>query len=302
MFSHLSHIVGSARLRILAGSASLAMLGAAGVLVARDPVPLVAPVSPPPPAAPQPAVPADVLLARSVLSAIDDDPLLKNVSIIVSVVDRSAVIGGPVPSEEVKKRAEVVVRSVRGIESVKNTCFVQADSDAILHALAERLKLDAKVADSTALPGVALAPTAPDGFLPPLAALPPSDLLTAAKPTNTVVAQKPALPVGPAVAILGAPVAPAHTGAANAPTVPAVAPGSLTGSVAPAKPVDMRAAVAAIRQTDTRFARLLVEQKPDGGLFVTGWSAKTTDAWDFATELRKLPGVTRVAVDPNLVK
>lgn len=301
MFTQLSRLVGSARLRILAGSASLAMLGAAGILIARDPVPLVAPVSPPP-ATPKPVVPADVLLARSVLTALENDPLLKDVNIIVSVMDRGVVIGGPVPSEEAKKRVEVVVRGVPGIESVKNTCFVQADSDAFLQALAERLKLDAKAGDSPALPGVALAPTSPDGFLPPLAALPPSDLLATAKPTNTVVAQKPSLPVGPAVAVLGAPVAPAHTGTANAPSVPSVAPGSLTGSIAPAKPVDMRAAVTAVRQTDKRFARLLVELKPDGGLFVTGWSAKADDAWDFATELRKLSGVSRVTVDPNLVK
>ncbi len=50
------------------------------------------------------------------------------------------------------------------------------------------------------------------------------------------------------------------------------------------------------------LARLLVELKPDGGLFVTGWSATAADAWDFAAELRKVPGVVRVAVDPQLVK
>ncbi len=62
------------------------------------------------------------------------------------------------------------------------------------------------------------------------------------------------------------------------------------------------AAVAAVRAADARFARLTVEVKPDGGLFVTGSAAKAEDAWDFAGALRKVPGVARVALDPNLVK
>jgi hypothetical protein len=70
----------------------------------------------------------------------------------------------------------------------------------------------------------------------------------------------------------------------------------------PVRPGDVRATVMAIRKTDARFARLEVEVKSDGGLLVTGWSAKASDAWDFAGEIRKIPGVLRVAVDPNLVK
>jgi hypothetical protein len=35
---------------------------------------------------------------------------------------------------------------------------------------------------------------------------------------------------------------------------------------------------------------------------IGGWAATPADVWDFAAALRKLPGVARVAVDPNLVK
>ena len=64
----------------------------------------------PPPAPPvmvaKPVTISDVTLARAVLAAFDADPVLKDANILVSVVDRGAVIGGPVNSEEVKKRAE----------------------------------------------------------------------------------------------------------------------------------------------------------------------------------------------------
>ena len=91
---------------------------------------------------------SDVALARSVLAAIDADPVLKDVNLIVSIVDRAAVIGGPVVSEDVKKRVEQVVRGVAGVESVKNVCFVQTEPDPLLRAIAQRLKPDAKSSSS----------------------------------------------------------------------------------------------------------------------------------------------------------
>jgi hypothetical protein len=192
----------------------------------------------------------------------------------------------------VRKRAEAVVRGVRGIESVKNACVVQADPDPLLRAVADRLRPNAPTT-AAALPGVALAPGSPDGFLPAAPPQPALDSLAAGPNESKTVAQRPHLP---GVNVLGAPVSPASPGgAASAP-----APGALTGS--PPKPADLRAAVVAIRNADPRFARLAVELKPDGGLLVVGWSAKPADAWDFAAQLRKVPGVAQVAVDQGLVK
>lgn len=302
MFTHLSRFARSSRLRTLAGAACLVALGAAGVLVASDPLPppaapVVSAASPPaatPPAAHRLAV-SDVTLARAVLAAMDADPVLKDVNLVVSVVDRGAVIGGPVAGDDVRRRAEEVVRAVRGIESVKNACFVQADPDPLLRAAAERLRSDARPTPA-ALPGVALAPSSPEGFLPPQPPQPPSDSLAGANESKTVV-QRPHLP---GVSVLGAPVSPAAPGGAVSAAPPPAAPGALTGSAG--KPADIRAAVVAIRQADPRFTRLAVELKPDGGLLVSGWSARAADAWDFAARLRKIPGVAQVAVDQNLVK
>ena len=298
MISHLSRF---ATLRALAGATCLAVVGTTGALLASDPVPPAAPV------VAKPVAISDVALARAVLAAIDADPVLKDVNLVVSVVDRGAVIGGPVGTEEIKKRAETVVRAVTGVASVKNVCFVQPDPDPLLRAVTERLKPGAKPTGVAALPGVAIPPTAPEGFLPPVPPQPPSDLLAGApRPVETL---RPTLPT---VNVLGAPVAPvgADTAVKVAPRPTAApapgpdplptAPTALTGS--PAKPTDVQTAAAAIRKADPRFAKLTVETKPDGGLFVSGWSAKPSDVWDFAAELRKVPGVVRVAVDAQLVK
>lgn len=286
MFSHL--LTSNA----LPALTALACLAGSGQLFAADPLPPAAPVS-------KPVAISDVSLARQVLAALDADPVLKDVQLLVSVVDRGAVIGGPVASEDVKKRAEAVVRAVPGIESVKNTCFVDADPDPLLRAVASQMKPGVKPTGPAPLPGVAVPPTAADGFIPKTVPTAPTDLVVV-NPNKTVVAQHPNV-LGAPVNVLGAPVSPRPTGNPVLPPSGMPAPGALTGTTS-AKPADVLAAVAAIRAADPRYAKLTAEMKPDGGLFVTGTVTKAEDAWDFASAMRKVPGVARVAMDPNTVK
>ena len=63
----------------------------------------------------------------------------------------------------------------------------------------------------------------------------------------------------------------------------------------PGRTADPRTAAAAVRNADSRFAGLTAELH-DGTLVVAGSAARASDAWDFAQALRRLPGVTRVAV------
>jgi hypothetical protein len=225
--------------------------------------------------------------------------VLKDVNLVVSVVERGAVVGGPVTSEDVRKRVEVVVRGVPGVESVKNVCFVTTDGDPLLRAMAERLKPGTRPTSPPPLPGVALAPTVPAGYLPPVPPDPESELLAGIQRSNKVDAQYVPLPPS----VLGAPVAPAEPGATSRPAPPAApAPGALTGSTAPAQPPDLPTAARAAARAEPRFARFTVELKPDGALFVSGASANTSDVRDFVTELRKLPGAGRIVVDPALVR
>jgi hypothetical protein len=318
----LPHLSRSKILRLLAGTACLAVSGAAGALLAQprptEPIPPAAPAPVPPAAAPLATTPiatpvpkkvaiSELTLARSVLAALDADPGLKDLNLIVSVVDRGAVVGGPVATEDLKKRIEAVIRGVRGVESVKNLCFVCADPDPLMRAMAQRLKSDAKSSSTVPLSGVALAPTAPEGALPPIPSEAPSDVVVSPRP-NTVEALHPQLPP---VSVLGAPVAvagPKQVGKVSplptiAPTPPPPAlpttPGALTGATPAA---DLETAARKVLRSDPRFARLTVELKPDGALFVSGTSASPAALRDLRTELLKLPGAVEIAFDAALLR
>jgi len=226
---------------------------------------------------------SDVVLARSALAALDAESDLKGVNLVVSVVNGVAVIGGPVPSAAVSKRAELVVRQVEGVKEVRNTCFVSTGPDPLLKAVAEKA--------SSPLP-----PRPVMGDLPgilgnqspwPVSPFPASTVATAGS-NATVVARKPALPVPGTANILGAPVGPADVFAQ--PTVPTTAPGQLTGSAS-----GILSAANAVKKMEARFAGLTVEIR-DGVLVVDGSAPQVSDAWDFAKRLQQLPGASRVAV------
>lgn len=256
-------------------------------------------VSADPPAPSRPAGAADAVLSQRVLTAIDQDPVLRRVNLVVSVVDGVAVIGGPVSSPAVSKRAEEVVRRVPEIKDVRNGCFVASRPDPLLEAVADRMRPSTLPPRPSMvdLPGVVSGPQAP----PPAGINP--NLVASGQAGATVVVQKPAMPAGEG--LLGAPVGPGAPGAA--PTGPAAsrnpgsstAPGLLTGSGA-GKPSmaaidDILTAAGNVKKVEARFARLTIEYK-DGVLVIGGTSPRAADAWDLAEKLRQIPGVTRVAV------
>jgi hypothetical protein len=252
-------------LRTFAAALALAAAGAAG---AADPTP---------PAPAEVAV-SDVVLARAALAALDADPDTAGVTVVVSVVDRVAVVGGPVPTARQAKRVEEVVRAVPGVAGVRSTCFVAAGPDPLTRAAAGRTA-------SILPPRPALfdLPGPLTGAVPAPVPLP---VAAAAPKDKETTAFKPA---GEPAGMLGAPVGPA--GAARAGD-PAVAPGVLTGAGDA-----VAAAVDRVRRAEQRFARLTAEVR--GGTVAVGGSAPlASDAWDFAAKLRTIPGVTRVAVGP----
>lgn len=226
------------------------------------------------PAAAAPAVDtADMDLARTALAALDADPTLRDFNLVVSVVDRVAVVGGPVGSDAMKKRAEQLVAGVPGVRGVRNGCFVTATPEPLLFA-ADR------PAPRPALPPVALPRKTGVAEAP----APEPDRVALAEPAErSVVARRPA---NPADAILLPPVASGVGGPAFAPYP---TPTVLTGRPALAE------AVEAVRRADPRFAGLRAELR-GGEVVVTGTAARADDAWELADRLRAVPGVTRVAV------
>lgn len=219
----------------------------------------------------------DVALARAALAELDADPGLKDCNLVVSVVDRVAVVGGPVATTAQKDRAAELVRRVPGMREVRNGCFVQAGTEPLL-----RSNLSAKRPPPELPPVViSLRPSATAEVAPP-----PADLVAAAPVERSVVTRRP---TNPGENLLEAPVAsqPAVPGAASPYT-----PGVLAARPAFADSVETA------RRSDARFAGLRAEFRDGGTVVITGTARQPSDAWDFAELVRGVTGVARVAVGP----
>jgi hypothetical protein len=275
---------------------------AAVVIPALSAVGLAGPDSPAPSAAGPasvPSVPPDVLLARSAMAALDSDPRLKDVTLIVSVVDRVAVIGGPVPSAEHGKWAEERVRAVNGIAEVKNRCFVQTRSDPLVRAVAGRLAAGPNPTTPDLPPVVpGVKPTPVDTMSPP-----PEAGVASVNPTgNPVTVLRPS---GDTAGFLLPPVRPSGTGPVvttppvpSPSTIPPPVPGTLTATppvIDPTRPGSVLDAAEAIRRATPRYAGLTIALQGDT-LVIGGRAARAKDAWDLSESLRQLPGIGRVVV------
>lgn len=232
-----------------------------------------------------PAV-SDVVLARSALNAIDADPVLRDANLLVSVVDRVAVVGGPVPTVDHGKRAEAIVRRVAGIVEVRNRCFVQDVPDPLLRAMSSRPPASVKLTD---LPGVVPSPKTGqvEEYSPALGA----NSLAAVGPTEkSVVARRPA---NPGDSVLLPPVG------ATSPVPPKAAPAA--SGVLAGRTADALSMAESIRKSDRRYEKLTVTSS-NGILVVAGVASRVSDAWDLAQELRRIPGVPRIALGSVEVK
>jgi hypothetical protein len=250
---------------------------ATGVFAGPEPLPV--PASAPAGAADAARL-AEVALARTALAAIDADRDLKGVNVVVSIVNRVAVVGGAVSGPRQAKRVEEVLRSVPGIADVRNNCFVSAGPDPLHGPLADKLVSQLPQRPTLFdLPGVLTGTVAPS--------VPQSTLMATADPANPVVVRKPSMEEN----VLGEPVRPAAgPSAPPAPVSGTPAQGTLTVNRG-----DLGAVIDGVRRTEARFAGLKVEVR-DGVLVIVGAAPHAADAWDFAEKLQKVPGVTRVAV------
>jgi hypothetical protein len=241
----------------------LALLAAAGLALG------VTAAAAPPELFPRPAPSPDLELTVKAKAALAADPVLAGVNPVVSIVDRVAVVGGPVPSAAAADRLAEVLRGVPGLADVRVSCWVEAPDDPLKKLVADRLR--------------ASAPAPPPAAAPPAAAV---DTLPDPRPAAQVVVQRAA------GALLLDPAAPRDGRSARAvpqpyPTIPA-----------PAVPVrpdqDVAAAVAVVRGADPRFAGLTAAVRGDAVL-IAGRAADG-DAWDFAAAVRRVPGVGRVVL------
>lgn len=249
---------------------------------------------------------SDVRLARAAMAALDGEPQLRGVTLLVSVIDRVAVLGGPVPTAEHGRLAETLVRRVDGIAEVRNRCFVLARPDPLLRAVADRLPAPQKPLVPE-LPGVL-----PGSRPVPIVdtPLPTSDAALAATdsagrvtslrpPVDLGILLPPSGPAGRTGVSLPAPVAPIPASTIPPPTVPV--PTSAPGVLTAAPPRDLLTAAEAARQGDTRFAGLRIELR-HGLLVISGTADRAADAWHLAQIVRRLPGQFRVVIGEVTVR
>jgi hypothetical protein len=101
---------------------------------------------------------------------------------VVSVVDRVAVVGGPVPDAALIPRVTAALKAVAGLEAVKVSCWPMGGPDPFADRVADRMKAvpPAVAANPPAPP---LAPVGPRITVAPASA-PPAPPVVAAKPAD----------------------------------------------------------------------------------------------------------------------
>lgn len=242
-------------------------------------------------ARPTPILPADSdpLLTAKVRAALAAEPDLAGLNLLVSVTDRVAVVGGPVPDEALPARVEQVLRTVPGLAEVKVSCWVTPADDPLKDLVGKRLHAKAPPpapAEPFTPPPLGIRNPAPT----PVATLPRTDEAKA-RPTGTVTVQR----VVP-FAFLLEPVT--STGAAITP-LPMPAPTgypTIPPTTLPVDPAALDPLLAEARAKEPRFAGLVVSVK-GGTAVISGRAASDRDAWEFARLVRRAGGVDRVVVD-----
>ena len=213
--------------------------------------------------------PADVALEQRLAAALAADPRLS--ALTVSVVDRVAVVGGPVADPAARRSAEAAVRGVDGLSAVRLNVWVPLGVDPYAERVRQQIH--------PPRPRPVLPKPEPAGDLPPLA-LP---LLRADPPPPP-----PALPMPEPV------TAERQSAERRGWLAPPVVGGGDT--IPPAGvPAVPPARFARLTAADPRFRRLTVEVSAAGVAVITG-TGDPAAGWELASVLRHQPGITRVVV------
>ena len=228
---------------------------------------------------------SDPVLAMNAKAALADDPLLAKLNLMVSVVDRVAVVGGPVPSQAHIKRIESILRDLDGLSARRVACWVAATKyDPLADRLAQELRPKEPSLENRTPPR------------PLTLSLPnPHEIRPDRRPSGNVTVNRvepersvsdfllnPTLTDLPEISSRAKPVSPRTIPATNVPTQPR-------------EPSTLAQRITAIQQGDNRFARFQVTLKPDY-LLITGSAEQASDSWVFAKALRQLPGIERIVV------
>lgn len=248
-----------------------AVYGGAAILLGLMPPSFVLPVNgaePPPRFASIPIAARDDardwVLSNQARRALLKDEQIASLNVGVTVKDKVATIWGTLPSADVGKRAEEMLKKINGIASVVNECKIVPPANPVPQQVADavkRLQENDSVASKPTPPPVAttgrqvVAKPAPE-MLPPRAVNEPHE------------ARLPPLPSQPGAVLL---------------------PPVLTSAVRETG-FD---SVEKVRDSEPRFKEVALDVK-GGVVKINGRVSKMKDAWDLAEKLNQVNGVRQV--------
>jgi hypothetical protein len=240
-------------------------------------------------------------------AALEQDPALKSLSLLVSVRDGVVLVTGGVPDAETAARIETVLTKVPGVSVVRVSTWPATAPDPLAKAVVDRMAgtpppvpMESKIE-----PMLAVNPVLPGKVATGVPAL-PAGTGAAPRPADTVTVQRIDPP--PADGLLRQPVV-ANTGSTKLPPnfdVPPPPSGpagypTIRATRVPVAPVaagggaDVALSLLAIRKSEPRFADLVAEVR-GGSAVVTGTAPSRADAEAFAAEVEKIRGIDRVTV------
>ena len=247
----------------------------------------------------------DELLAYKAKSAINADRNLAGINLSVSVVDRVAVVGGPVPDQATADRVEAVLRNVPGLARVTVRCWVESPADRFAD------RVSAELTDpSPAVPPLAYPSRPGDLRADPTAYAWNPGAGTLPDPKAVVVRRqsRPAMEgflLDPVVAGTSRPRSatipelPMPDRAGDVTPYPTIPPQGVPTTPGSADPREngstMAVQVGAIRDSDPRFGWLTIRLDA-GTAIISGRAVHKSDAWDYAAKLRAVAGIDRVIV------
>ena len=225
---------------------------------------------------------SDAVLAINAKAALADDPVLKNLNLMLSVVDRVAVVGGPVPNEDAIKRIESILSNVERLSTYRVTCWVMPTK---YDPLADRLEEELR---GKPTPSVIRTPPRPLVLSLPNPQEPRPDR----RQTGNVTVNR----VEPERSVSDFLLSPTLQNEAQA--IPKPNPITIPATNVPTQPQEpstLAQRITAIQRGDQRFAQFQVTLRPDF-LLIGGFAERDADSWAFARALRQLPGVERIVV------
>lgn len=227
---------------------------------------------------------SDLELTRRVQTVLTTDSVLKSRSLIVSVVDGVAVVGGPVASDDESARIVQVLKVVPDLVDVKVSAWVPAIDDPLKRKIADRLNGIESPPPTRRLTSIEPRPAARVTVQRHEPPLPGVAFLGDPFPKATA----PRTKLDAAYSPLPAPVPAAPDGPPQYPTIPPPA--------VPVKPSqDVASAIEAVRTSEARYAGLTVDVTA-GAVTVAGAVTHADIAWEFVAAVRKVPGVDRVVM------